>query len=116
MILSVITLLLISVPITTGQEDSTITLDFTIYDGNPILPRGAEGEWDAFVGAPRVIYHNGLFHMFYLGSAKPYEISDVQVGYATSEDGLHWTKYAGNPVEALIQPSPLTEQARSSFM
>jgi hypothetical protein len=100
-VLTLVSLLLSGVPATTGQEGGTVTLEFVSYEGNPIIARGAEGEWDAFVGSPRVVYHDGLFHMFYLGSSQEYTIAVTHVGYATSQDGLNWTKYEGNPILSL---------------
>jgi hypothetical protein len=38
-----------------------------------------------------------LYHLFYSGG-EDYENKPHAVGYATSEDGLHWTKYANNPI------------------
>ncbi len=75
-------------------------LPLTPYEGNPILSPGEVGAWDAYgIAYSRVIYSDGLFHMFYLGWT---DISQpdftTAVGYATSKDGLKWTKYDGNPV------------------
>ncbi len=64
--------------------------------GDPVLTPGAEGDWDGvLVHQPRVVQTPDGFVMSYRsmqpgGSNKAY-------GFATSEDGIHWTKYAGNP-------------------
>ena len=69
----------------------------TKYDGNPVLTPGEKGEWDAAgVFEPRVIYSDGVFHMFYQGANATWDVSAT--GYATSEDGMTWTKYEGNPI------------------
>lgn len=65
------------------------------YTGNPVLLDGEAGEWDnhsAFI--PRVIYHNNIYKMYYTGRQNDY----YQIGYATSEDGINWTKDPGNPI------------------
>ena len=90
------------VPFAGAQEGPSITVDLTPYEGNPILTVGEEGMWDMRgVGDPRVIYADGLFHMFYIGWIEGPTGNVNAVGYATSEDGLTWTKYDANPVFAL---------------
>jgi len=99
------------VPLVSGQGVQPTKVELTPYEGNPVLPRGAAGEWDSgvvFGGA--VIVHENLFHMFYTGDdvdllSNPAAVPAI--GYATSEDGLHWTKYESNPVlEADLSLSP----------
>ena len=75
-----------------------------------VVSPGAAGEWDSLVaGRPAVLFEEGVFKMWYdgrkdlpLGSpAKgvPLSASSTRsVGYATSKDGLTWTKHAANPV------------------
>jgi sucrose-6-phosphate hydrolase SacC (GH32 family) len=85
----------------TGQGDPQVAVDLVLYEGNPVLVAGEAGAWDAGgVSSPQVIYHDGLFHMLYTGRS---DSSPVQlaVGYATSEDGLNWTRDESNPVFAL---------------
>ncbi|MGE5248708.1 MAG: hypothetical protein ACM3QS_00715, partial [Bacteroidota bacterium] len=61
---------------------------------NPILD-GTPGAWDGSgEHAPFVMKQGGLYKMWYEGSNG----SVRQLGYATSLDGLTWTKFAGNPV------------------
>ncbi|GEM_PF-3087554 len=54
--------------------------------------------WDKYLGRPMVIYDNGIFKMWYDGRSNSVPGSEGRVGYATSSDGLSWTKYAGNPI------------------
>ena len=65
---------------------------------NPIMsPTGWEGDW---ILEPSVIYEGGTFKMIYVGaSGTPWTAS--QFGYATSSDGVSWTRYGGNPVFGL---------------
>jgi predicted GH43/DUF377 family glycosyl hydrolase len=84
-------------PIMAQGDTESVTVAFSIYENNPVLPLGEEGEWDSgSVMAGRVVYQDGLFHMLYSGSEGFPDLSAF--GYATSEDGLTWTKYDGNPV------------------
>src|SRR6266511_1716496 len=58
----------------------------------PILT--ATMPWErAAVFEPTVLHENGLFKMWYSGGW-----DQCATGYATSRDGVHWAKYAGNPV------------------
>ncbi len=69
--------------------------NWTKYVGNPVLDVGPSGSWDAVgVWAPMVIYENQVYKMWYQG----YDGAFASIGLATSADGIHWTKHAGNPV------------------
>jgi hypothetical protein len=68
------------------------------YAHNPVLEPGPPGSWDAgYVAYPKVIAAGGQFHMFYSGG-DDLRLGSSAIGYATSPDGLTWTKYDGNPV------------------
>ena len=71
------------------------------YSGNPVLTAGAFGDWDQkHVGNAMVIKDGSIYKMWYAGTdAKGVE----RIGYATSKDGIAWTKYANNPV---LEPEP----------
>ena len=63
---------------------------------NPVLTVGEPGSWDdERVWAPAVIYNPPLWQMWYVGYS---DAAGSQIGYATSEDGVNWEKYPGNPV------------------
>ncbi len=69
---------------------------FTKYSGNPILV--ADEVWEGSVLCePCVLHENGIFKMWYRGGSGEGE-ENQSVGYATSNDGIKWTKYASNPV------------------
>lgn len=68
---------------------------------NPVLLCGAPGEWDAaFLGSCSVVYDGSKYWAWYTGGSgnNGFPGTSVAIGYATSADGNHWTKYAGNPV------------------
>ena len=50
----------------------------------------------AWCARAAVIYDGGVYRMWYTGRGAPGASS--RIGYATSPDGITWTKYAGNPV------------------
>lgn len=57
----------------------------------PILSTGSPADWDgSTVTKPTVIFKDNVYKMWYGGNDG--------IGYATSADGIHWTKYENNPV------------------
>lgn len=70
---------------------------------NPVLNVGAPGSWDAeFVSHPKVILDDTTYHMWYGGTDDPSGYS-YRIGYATSTDGINWTKHP-DPVMDLGPP------------
>jgi predicted GH43/DUF377 family glycosyl hydrolase len=67
------------------------------YAGNPLLAKGAAGSYDQLKIGPRAILREApnVWKMWY--EAVPGG-NQSTTAYATSSDGLAWTKYAGNPV------------------
>lgn len=60
----------------------------------------SSGSWDSLhVSSPGVICEYNLCKMWYGGES---ESDKTSIGYATSTDGINWTKYQNNPV---LQPS-----------
>jgi uncharacterized repeat protein (TIGR02543 family) len=63
-----------------------------------VLDTGGVGSWDSLAAtSPSVLYDGTTFKMWYAGYGNAFPVYG-SVGYATSSDGIHWTKYAGNPV------------------
>jgi len=61
------------------------------YSGNPVLGPSSSG-WDAdYTTTPRVVYEGGEFRMWYSGGRS----ASNGIGYATSTDGLSWSKHQG---------------------
>lgn len=60
-------------------------------DEEPVLVRGKEDSWDSgSVSAPRVVKTDDGYVMYYSGSSDG--LGTFQIGLATSEDGITWTK------------------------
>jgi hypothetical protein len=67
-------------------------LRWTKFPENPVLPGVAE-TWEAWTADPTVVYRDGVYHLWYTGAGrKPWKIF-----YASSRDGLRWSK-AERPV------------------
>jgi uncharacterized repeat protein (TIGR01451 family) len=79
-----------------GYATSFDGIHWTKYGGNPVLVPGSSGAWDAAgVYAPNVIYDGGGYKMWYRGRDSS---GFGRIGYATSPDGITWTRYGSNPV------------------
>ncbi len=79
---------------------SSPIIEFTAYPQNPVFTRETDAEWGGECGtifAPHVIRHNDLIYLFYSGSCQR-SGKPAAVGFATSPDGINWTRYAQNPI------------------
>ena len=69
---------------------------------NPVLRSGPSGAWDQWgVGECSVVWDSAKtrYEMFYEGNEMDwFTFGTSGIGYAYSSDGIHWTKYAANPV------------------
>lgn len=91
-----------------GYATSTNGTTWIKYAGNPVLT-GTPGQWDGALATwPSVLKNGSTYEMWYTG--------EHGIGRATSTDGIHWTKYAGNPVLATgwgggsaLQPTVILE-------
>jgi hypothetical protein len=89
---------------TNSQSNLSIGYAWAVEENNwnvlpdPILVKGEPGTWDDYsVMAPSVHYDGAMYHMLYTGIG-----SGLQIGYATSTDGIQWNKdYIHSPVITL---------------
>jgi predicted GH43/DUF377 family glycosyl hydrolase len=97
-------------------------LKFMAFENNPILGPGEPGEWDEIAAiVPFALYDNHIFYLFYCGFGKNGQVS---IGYASSVDGFHFEKYAGNPVftpgskgfDAFVVGSPVIYKDDSAWV
>lgn len=66
----------------------------------------ADQEWERDrLFYPTVLKRDGVFLMWY-GSYQSIDRHTTAIGFAVSEDGVHWTKHPGNPV---FGPNPARE-------
>jgi len=79
-----------------GYATSSDGISWSKHANNPVMDIGANGSWDEhWLLNPNLVFINGKFHMWYLGLKKNYNSA---IGYATSTDGISWTKDANNPL------------------
>lgn len=84
-----------------GMATSTDGISWTKYSDNPVFDVGSPGSWDLdSVNDPCVIFEDNQYKMWYVGQTWGATAADdlYRIGYATSPDGIHWTRYSENPV------------------
>jgi hypothetical protein len=108
-----------------GQDvpsyQATIPSQSDWLECGPIFTAGNEGEWDYYLWggfASSVVKKNGIFYLYYQG-ANGYDDDEEtatwrSIGVATSNDGIHFTKYAQNPVLTWFPQNNLEEGATSA--
>lgn len=75
-----------------GYATSTDGISWVKYSGNPVLKEGAAGSWDETqVYNPTVVKDGSTFKMWFTGYSTGAKYA--RIGYATSPDGITWTKH-----------------------
>jgi predicted GH43/DUF377 family glycosyl hydrolase len=94
-----------------GYATSPNGWDWEKYPSNPVLQVGEPGSGEDFlVGVCSVIKRDTLYEMWYAGISFAditYNdtIDTVNIGYATSTNGVEWNKYENNPVLTTYYPT-----------
>ncbi len=71
-------------------------------ESTPVLMPGPSGTWDSrSVSFNTVLKSAKGWEMFYTGITDIPVCCSHQIGYATSHDGIHWTKYQQKPILTL---------------
>lgn len=79
-----------------GYATSPDGINWSKY-ASPVVQVGAAADWDGgFIEGPSVLKEGNTYKMWYAG----YSLVNgkTNLGYATSTDGMNWSKYTGNPV------------------
>ena len=73
---------------------------FVAYENNPVMELGNPGEWDGGSAVtPDVIQVDDTYYLFYVGTITAF-VDPPTIGFATSTNGITWTKSISNPVLA----------------
>lgn len=85
--------------ITFSLQPGTISnITWTKHPNNPVLDKGAPGSWDDLYVAPGGVILDGSVYKMWYWAETTTPFRKVQIGLATSPNGINWTKYANNPV------------------
>jgi predicted GH43/DUF377 family glycosyl hydrolase len=94
----------------TGQIGCAISFDkinWTKCDGNPVfrpnapdlLGANSTSDWyETAVSDPVVLQHDGMYHMWYKGTADDFPNQVWHISYVTSTDGVNWNRFLDGPV------------------
>jgi fibronectin type 3 domain-containing protein len=83
---------------TTVSAQSASFTDFHSGPATPALAAGAPGQWDERIHEKvAILEEDGIFKMWYVGHPATGQL-ESKIGYATSSDGVTWTKHPSNPI------------------
>lgn len=73
-------------------------VSFVPYNANPVFAGTDTDTWDRTIRERGfILVEDGIYKLWYTGYKK--EDGDIKsLGYATSEDGINWIRYPGNPI------------------
>jgi predicted GH43/DUF377 family glycosyl hydrolase len=81
-----------SVAVTIGWE--SVEARWTDYSGNPVVVKSSQDIESKGPLYPQVLYEGGIYKMWYSFYRNP----DWAIGYATSPDGIVWTRSDATPI------------------
>jgi sucrose-6-phosphate hydrolase SacC (GH32 family) len=82
----------------TGNEKFAGSMvKFTPYKANPVFQGTGKDTWDKHIRERGyILVEDGIYKMWYTGYTEDSE--PKYLGYATSDDGIHWTRYSDKPI------------------
>lgn len=93
-------------------------VQFTPYSNNPVFSGTEQDTWDKHIRERGYILHEGkTYHLWYTGYRDGKNQTKF-LGYATSADGFHWTRYAGNPIhtDTWVEDMSVVKSADTYYM
>ena len=87
-----------------GVATSRDGINWTKHPENPVIRLGPAESWDSSILICEAVLFDReerVFKIWYVGGTTG---GVFGIGYATSPDGIHWTKYPGNPVIRVTEP------------
>jgi hypothetical protein len=73
-------------------------VDFVPHQGNPVFAGTGQDTWDRRIRERGcTLREDNSYHLWYTGY-NPDRSGTKYLGYATSPDGLTWTRHTGNPI------------------
>ncbi len=93
-------------------------VNFTPYQSNPVFEPGGPDCWDTAIRERGwILQEDGTYHLWYTGY-RPGDEQTMQLGYATSPDGISWTRFPGNPIytEHWVEDMMVVKQGATYYM
>ncbi|QGJ70112.1 Glycosyl hydrolase [Planctomycetales bacterium 10988] len=87
---------------------------FTNYQDDPVLKCGPEPYDKYAVALNQILFYQGKYYAYYHGSGYA-DWREWNTNIAVSEDLIHWTKYAHNPILEENQSSGIVVEEDDSF-
>jgi predicted GH43/DUF377 family glycosyl hydrolase len=98
--------------ITWKKYNNPATGQHPFFESDPVLPAGNNKEWDSHMTWMAFVYNTPKgFNMYYTGTTYIKGLDKSSIGFASSGDGIHWTKYLDNPVYR-VEDDPLLANIR----
>ncbi len=105
-----------------GEDDAADfppwLVHFVPYEGNPVFAGTGTDTWDRNIRERGWILREGdTWHLWYTGYNE--DRTDTRLlGYATSKDGLHWTRYPENPIfrDSWVEDMCVVKRGDTYFM
>ena len=87
---------------TATSDDETFPpelVSFTPYENNPVFGGSGTDSWDRNIRERGyILKEDDGYHLWYTGFRGDMKDPVMLLGYATSPDGIQWTRYQGNPI------------------
>ncbi len=81
-----------------GTDFAPEMVQFIPSDKNPLFSGTGKNTWDRYIRERGyILFDEGIYKMWYSGYSEK-DSAEVYLGYATSQDGFNWTRYADNPI------------------
>jgi hypothetical protein len=93
-------------------------VDFAAYKGNPLFSGTGRDTWDRNIRERGYILREGdIYHLWYTGYNKD-RSKTLYLGYATSADGLKWTRHPDNPIfdESWVEDMQVVKHQQMYYM
>ncbi|MBL7697424.1 MAG: glycosylase [Chitinophagaceae bacterium] len=73
-------------------------VNFNPYSKNPVFTHGDSTAWDQIIRERGFILNEDSVYKMWYNGHRDEDSAILYLGYATSKDGINWTRYAGNPI------------------
>jgi beta-1,2-mannobiose phosphorylase / 1,2-beta-oligomannan phosphorylase len=81
-----------------NEEFPSEIVNFVPYTSNPVFDGTGKDTWDKQIRERGfILFEDGIYKLWYTGYNGPESVTKY-LGYATSKDGINWTRYSEKPI------------------